>query len=83
MELQENIQVELEQEYTTNIKKTVVAFANTDGGEVYIGITNSGKVIGLKDTDEVMLQTLEQQEKIISAGNGKSRKYMLKRRRES
>ena len=55
MELQENIQVELEQEYTTNIKKTIVAFANIDGGEVYIGITNSGKVIGLKDTDEVML----------------------------
>ena len=41
--------VELKQELTKNIKKEIVAFANSKGGTIYIGITDDGEIIGLKD----------------------------------
>ncbi len=41
--------VELKQELNKNIKKEIVAFANSKGGTIYIGITDTGKILGLKD----------------------------------
>ena len=41
--------VELKQELTKNIKKEIVAFANSKGGTIYIGITDAGEILGLKD----------------------------------
>ena len=41
--------VELKQELNKNIKKEIVAFANSKGGTIYIGITDNGEVLGLKD----------------------------------
>ena len=41
--------VELKQELTKNIKKEIVAFANSKGGTIYIGITDTGGILGLKD----------------------------------
>ncbi len=41
--------VELKQELTKNIKKEIVAFANSKGGTIYIGITDNGDILGLKD----------------------------------
>lgn len=41
--------VELKQELNKNIKKEVVALANSKGGTIYIGITDNGEVLGLKD----------------------------------
>ena len=37
-----------------SIPKTIVAFANTEGGELYIGIRDDGSVAGIADTDDVM-----------------------------
>jgi ATP-dependent DNA helicase RecG len=34
--------------------KTLCAFANTDGGEMTIGIDDSGSVIGVKDPEELL-----------------------------
>ena len=34
--------------------KAVVAFANTAGGELYIGVRNNGSVIGVEDPDDIM-----------------------------
>ena len=34
--------------------KEIVAFLNTDGGSLYIGIRDDGTVAGVKNTDEVM-----------------------------
>ena len=39
---------ELKVELTKDIKKEIVAFANTNDGTIYIGIDDSGNVIGLK-----------------------------------
>lgn len=40
-------------DYDEKIKRAVVAFANTTGGKVYVGIDDFGQVVGLKDPDEV------------------------------
>lgn len=39
-----------------DIKYAVVAFADTDGGKIYIGIHDNGSVQGIKNTDETMLR---------------------------
>ena len=38
-------------QFTEEIYKEVIAFANTDGGIVYVGIDNEGNAIGLTDVD--------------------------------
>lgn len=43
---------ELKVELTKDIKKEIVAFANTNDGTIYIGIDDSGNVIGLKNADK-------------------------------
>lgn len=48
----ESQRCEFKREYTDNILKTVVAFANSEGGKVLIGVDDNGKTIGLKDIDE-------------------------------
>jgi len=52
----ESVFVACKQEYTPAIINTVVAFANTGGGTVYIGVDGAGTVIGVEDADNVMLQ---------------------------
>lgn len=47
---------EFKREYVEDIKYTAVAFANTDGGKIYIGINDDGSVQGVGDTDAVMLR---------------------------
>ena len=48
--------VEYKREYIDNIKYTVVAFANTDGGKLYIGMEDDGRVCGVSDPDGTMLR---------------------------
>jgi len=55
--ISETATVEFKREFTTNINKAVVAFANTSGGTIYIGIDDDGCVIGVTDTDSEMLKT--------------------------
>ncbi len=52
----ENQNVEFKQEYVEDIRKEVIAFANAEGGTVYVGIRKDGKVVGLTDPDETMLR---------------------------
>lgn len=56
MEFIESSSVELKEIYVADIKKEVIAFANTKGGAIYIGITDNGRVIGVNNPDEVILQ---------------------------
>ena len=53
---EESLTCEFKQEYTDEIKKTVIAFANSEGGDIYIGIQDDGIVCGVKNTNEVMLK---------------------------
>jgi ATP-dependent DNA helicase RecG len=52
----ENATTEFKREYTPNINKTVVAFANTSGGTLYIGIADDGSLVGIDDIDATMLK---------------------------
>lgn len=54
--MEESKSIEFKREYTSDIKYSVIAFANTDGGKVYIGINDDGSVCGVEDVDSVMLQ---------------------------
>lgn len=56
MKLYESETVELKEIYTSDLKKEIVAFANSNGGTIYIGIQDSGKIIGLENADFVMQQ---------------------------
>ena len=46
----ENIEFKLQ--VTDEIYKEVIAFANTDGGTVYIGIDDNGNAVGIDNIDE-------------------------------
>lgn len=54
--LTESRTIELKREYVEDIKKTITAFANTDGGQVFIGVGDDGVACGVSNVDNVMLQ---------------------------
>ena len=56
MRLLEGANVELKSVIVEDMKKEIVAFANSEGGTLYIGINDQGEVIGVEDADGVMLQ---------------------------
>lgn len=50
--LREDQKTELKVELTKDIKKEIVAFANTNDGTIYIGVDDNGEVIGLKHANK-------------------------------
>ncbi len=52
----ENNNIEFKQEYVDNVRKDIIAFANAEGGTVYIGIRKDGSTVGVEDPDDVMLR---------------------------
>ena len=56
MKLYESETVELKEIYTSDLKKEIVAFANTNGGTIYIGVQDSGEISGVDNADFVMQQ---------------------------
>lgn len=55
MSYTESSVLELKSRVTDDICKTIIAFANTQGGTVYIGIADSGNVVGIEKIDGEML----------------------------
>lgn len=58
MEFFESETVELKERYTADLIKEIIAFANTKGGRVYLGVSDSGVIVGVKDADFVMQQIM-------------------------
>lgn len=56
MKLYESETVELKEIYTPDIKKEIIAFVNTNGGTIYVGVQDSGEIVGLVNADFVMQQ---------------------------
>ncbi len=56
MLFQESETVEFKEVVVDDIKKEIIAFANCDGGKLYIGIRDDGTVAGLDNPDSVSLQ---------------------------
>ncbi len=47
--------IEFKREFSDKISRTIVAFANTNGGRLFVGIDDNGEVIGVNDIDTVQL----------------------------
>lgn len=56
MELYESEIIELKEIYTTDLKKEIVSFANTNGGTIYIGVHDNGTIVGVDHADFVIQQ---------------------------
>ncbi len=54
MTYKESYTVELKRELNADFKKEIIAFANSDGGEIYIGVDDNGKVIGIDNAEKTM-----------------------------
>jgi len=54
--MHENNHTEFKREYTPELKKEIIAFANTDGGVIHVGRDDSGNPYPLPDADEVLTQ---------------------------
>lgn len=55
--MKENQNVEFKAGWNDDYLKIVASFANSQGGKLYIGIDDSGNIVGLKDT-KTLLETL-------------------------
>ena len=56
MRFQETETVELKSIVMDDIKKEIIAFANCDGGTIYVGVADDGTVLGVENADECALQ---------------------------
>ena len=54
MKYVESPQLELKEQINTEFKKEIIAFANTDGGEIYVGIARDGSITGIADPESEM-----------------------------
>ena len=52
--LRESETVELKEIVVDDIKKEIIAFANCDGGKLYIGVNDDGIVVGIANPDEAI-----------------------------
>lgn len=48
----ESENTEFKSRLVDDVYKEVIAFANTNGGDIYIGIDNNGNIVGIEDIDE-------------------------------
>lgn len=51
--LESNV-VELKEIINNDFKKEIVAFANTNGGKIYVGVNNKGDVVGIENAEKEM-----------------------------
>ncbi|MDD4388184.1 MAG: putative DNA binding domain-containing protein [Bacilli bacterium] len=54
MNFNESDIIELKESLTDDIKKEIVAFANTNGGTIYIGIKDDGTIVGVNNPIKIM-----------------------------
>lgn len=52
----ESSKVEFKREYSDTIRRSVIAFANSDGGCIFVGIDDDGEVYGVSDVDATLLR---------------------------
>lgn len=52
--MRESSTVEFKREFTEDLKYAVVAFANSDGGKLYIGIEDDGRIRGVDQGEELI-----------------------------
>lgn len=59
--------VEFKERLTDGFEKEVVAFLNSErGGDIYIGVTDNGEIVGVENADEVQLSITDRIKNNIS-----------------
>ncbi|WP_298014072.1 RNA-binding domain-containing protein [uncultured Megasphaera sp.] len=56
MQFRESENVELKAIVSDDMKKEIIAFANSNGGTIYVGVADDGAVLGVEDADACALQ---------------------------
>lgn len=56
MTFRESETVELKRELVSDVCKEIIAFANSRGGTLYVGVADDGTVVGVTDADAVLLR---------------------------
>lgn len=54
MDLYESNKIEFKVKFTDQIVKELVAFLNTDGGQIFVGINDHGEVVGASEIDKTL-----------------------------
>ena len=54
MIFQETETIELKRILNDSVERAIVAFLNTQGGAIYIGVEDNGKIIGVDKIDETL-----------------------------
>lgn len=55
----ENSRTEFKIKLVDDLEETVIAFLNKDGGNIYIGVDDKGKVIGLKNNLDLLQRKIK------------------------
>ncbi|MCR4661012.1 MAG: putative DNA binding domain-containing protein [Clostridia bacterium] len=56
--MKESENIELKRQFVNDLNKEIIAFANTNGGKIFIGIDDDEKIVGLDDIENVELQCI-------------------------
>lgn len=54
MKYEESTTVELKEQINADFKKEIIAFANTDGGDIFVGVAKDGSITGTVNTESEM-----------------------------
>lgn len=54
MQMKESPTLEFKRELTDAVKREIIAFANTQGGDLYIGVEDDGTIVGLENAEKVL-----------------------------
>lgn len=54
MQFKENDRTEFKEIINADFKKEIVAFANTNGGDIYVGVSDDGAIVGIENADKEM-----------------------------
>ena len=73
----ESENTEYKRAVTDDIYKSVIAFANTSGGTIYIGVDDNGEVTGIEDIDDVYTRITNSIRDIIAPDITMFTKYTL------
>jgi Predicted transcriptional regulator containing an HTH domain and an uncharacterized domain shared with the mammalian protein Schlafen len=49
----ENYKIEFKENVNSDLSKEIVAFANSSGGRIFVGVNDNSKVIGIKDANSL------------------------------
>lgn len=55
---EESQTVKFKSQWSPNIKKTIVAFANTTGGDIYVGIDDNGEIVGCEAPGKIQKRVI-------------------------